>query len=56
MLLLETDQDACYDTQGNQIDCQVSGHDASYKRSGRTGFANRFEVTGDSVKDTLSGL
>ena len=53
---IETDQDTCYDTQGTQIDCQDSGHDASYKRLGRPYFANRFEVTDGSVKDTLSGL
>jgi hypothetical protein len=53
---LETDQDTGYDMLGKQIDCRNSGHNAGYKRSDRTGFANRFQVTGDSVKDSLSGL
>lgn len=53
---LETDQDRCYDTLGKQIECLDSGHDASYKQSGRTDIANRFEVKGNCVQDMLSGL
>lgn len=53
---LETDQDACYDTLGHQIDCRGSGHDAGTKPPYRTDFSNRFEVTGDRVKDALTGL
>lgn len=53
---LETDQETCYDTLGKKVDCEGSGHDADYKRLSRTGFANRFEIAGNSVHDTLSGL
>jgi hypothetical protein len=53
---LETDQDTCHDTLGNQIDCRDSGQDASHKRSGKTLFTNRFAVTGNSVKDNLTGM
>jgi len=53
---LETDQDTCHDTLGNQINCRNSGQDASHKRSAKAGFSNRFKANEDCVQDMLSGL
>jgi hypothetical protein len=54
-LLLQTDQNRCFDTDGNEIDCHKSGQDGAFGRQSRTG-ADRFGQSGDIVEDRWTGL
>ncbi|MCX5885283.1 MAG: DUF1566 domain-containing protein [Proteobacteria bacterium] len=53
--LPKTGQKKCYDTAGNQIPCPGTGQDGAIQ-AGVAPPSPRFQVNGDCVTDTLTGL
>ena len=52
---LATDQIICYDPEGTPVSCDASGQDAENKSNG-THYDQRFQLDGDIVFDTVTGL
>jgi hypothetical protein len=53
--VLATGQARCYDAQGIAVPCTGTGQDGE-RRLGRRWQADRFEIVGDGVRDSLTGL
>lgn len=52
---LATDQNTCYDAEGNTVSCEASGQDAENKSNGARD-EQRFRLDGDTVFDTVTEL
>ena len=53
-LLMETDQQRCYDDGGAPLDCAETGQDGALAKLPAAA-ASRFQDHGDTVADTLTG-